>query len=294
MPSVSGVKMVSADLSGTVAVVTGATTGIGKQIAAGLVRLGAQVVIGARDPGRGEAARAELAALAPGRDAVAVVPVDVADQASVRGFCAYLLDRYEALDLLVNNAGVWFTDRRESADGLELTFATNVVGPYLLTSLLGPALVRRGHARVVNVVSSIAGDYDATDLQFSTRPFKGFAAYAQSKQALRMLTEYFAQRFAGTGVTVNSAAPGFVRSDFNRSATGPQVMMINLSARLFGSSPARGADTPLWVAAAPELRDTTGGYFVNRKAKDGGFHDAAMQADLARRCAELTATSLQL
>jgi NAD(P)-dependent dehydrogenase (short-subunit alcohol dehydrogenase family) len=284
----------SVDLTGKVAVVTGATTGIGKQIAAGLVRLGAEVVIGARDRARGEAARAEFAALAPGRDAVAVLSLDVADQASVRAFSDELLNRYEALDLLVNNAGVWFTDRRESPDGLELTFATNVVGPYLLTSLLGPGMARREHARVVNVVSSIAGDYDATDLQFRTRPFKGYAAYAQSKQALRMLTEYFAERFAGTGVTVNSAAPGFVRTDFNRSAKGLQATMINISARLFGSSPARGADTPLWVAVAPELESTTGGYFINRKPKDSGFHDAAAQADLAGRCADLTATSLQL
>jgi NAD(P)-dependent dehydrogenase (short-subunit alcohol dehydrogenase family) len=288
------VETLSVDLSGKVAVVTGATSGIGRQIAAGLVRLGADVVIGAREPARGEAARAAFAALAPGRDAVAVLPLDVADQASVRAFSDNVMNRHEALDLLVNNAGVWFTDRRESVDGLELTFATNVVGPYLLTSLLGRALARRGHARVVNVVSSIAGDYDATDLQFSTRPFKGYAAYAQSKQALRMLTEYFAERFAGTAVTVNSAAPGFVRTDFNRSAKGLQATMINVSARLFGSSPARGADTTLWVAVAPELEGTTGGYFVNRKAKDSGFHDAAAQADLARRCADLTATSLQL
>jgi NAD(P)-dependent dehydrogenase (short-subunit alcohol dehydrogenase family) len=280
----------NADLTGKVAVVTGATTGIGKQIAAGLIRLGAYVVIGARDSARGEGARAELAAIAPERNAVEVLPLDVADQASIRAFCTDLPSRHETLDILVNNAGAWFTDRRESADGLELTFATNVMGPYLLTTLLSPALVRRGHARVVNVVSSISGNYDATDLQFTTRPFKGFAAYAQSKQALRMLTEEFADHFTGTGVTVNSAAPGFVRTEFNRNAHGLQTTMINLSVRLFGVSPARGADTPLWVAAAPELRDTTGAFFVNRKAKDSGVHDKAAQADLAHRCAELTAT----
>src|SRR5262249_43356420 len=116
---------------------------------------------------------------------------------------------------------------------------------------------------------------------------QGFAAYAQSKQALRMLTEEFAQRFAGTGITVNSAAPGFVRTEFNRNARGAQVVMINLSVRLFGRSPARGADTPLWVAAAPELAETTGAYFVDRKAKDSGFHDRGAQAELAARCAEL-------
>jgi NAD(P)-dependent dehydrogenase (short-subunit alcohol dehydrogenase family) len=270
------------DLHGMTAVVTGATTGIGKEIARGLVRLGAHVVIGARDPMRGEAARREL-----GSDAVSVVQVDVAERASVNAFADAVNNRYAALDLLVNNAGAWFSDRRQTSDGRELTFATNVLGPYLLTTLLGPALRSRPHARVVNIVSSIAGNYDANDLQFSTRPYDGYAAYAQSKQALRMLTEEFAERFAGTGVTVNSAAPGFVRTEFNRNATGLRAAMINLSARFFAVSPVQGADTPLWACVAPELRDTTGGYFVGRQAKDGGFHDPAAREDLVRRCEEL-------
>ena len=224
----------TADLRDKVAVVTGATTGIGKEIARGLVRLGGHVVIGARNPARGEGARAELAAVAPDRDAVSVLPVDVADPVSVRAFSAALLDRHPGVDILVNNAGAWFSERTETAAGLELTFATNVLGPYLLTSLLADGLGGNGSARVVNVVSSIAGNYDATDLQFTTRPYQGFAAYAQSKQALRMLTEDFAERFAGTGVTVNSAAPGFVRTEFNRNARGTQVMMINIAVRVIG------------------------------------------------------------
>jgi NAD(P)-dependent dehydrogenase (short-subunit alcohol dehydrogenase family) len=272
------------DLHGTTAVVTGATTGIGKEIARGLVRLGAHLVIGARDATRGEAARREL-----GSDAVSVLPVDVAETASVRTFATAVRDQYDGLDLLVNNAGAWFSDRRQTSDGRELTFATNVLGPYLLTTLLAPALRARPHARVVNIVSSIAGNYDANDLQFSTRPYDGYAAYAQSKQALRMLTEEFAERFAGTGITVNSAAPGFVRTEFNRNARGMRAAMINLSVRLFAVSPVKGADTPLWACVAPELRDTTGGYFVGRQAKDGGFHDRAAREELARRCEELLA-----
>lgn len=284
MPAASNV-----DLTGTVAVVTGATSGIGKQIARGLARLGAHVVIGARDAGRGAAAQAELGAEAPRPDAVSVLPVDVSDQASVRSFAAAFADRHASLDVLVNNAGAWFTDRVETPDGLELTFATNVIGPYLLTQLLEPQLRAAGHARVVNVVSSIAGDYDATDLQFATRPYDGFKAYSQSKQALRMLTYGFAEQFAGSGVTVNAAAPGFVRTEFNRNARGARAVMINLSARLFASSPAKGADTPLWAATAPELHDVTGAYLTGRSQKDGGFHDVDAIADLQRRCEGLTA-----
>jgi retinol dehydrogenase-13 len=278
------------DLSGSVAVVTGATAGLGREIARGLVRLGAQVIINARDPGRGEAARADLSAGTGRADAVTVRPMDVSDQGSIRSFAAAVRARHDHVDILVNNAGAWFTDRRDSVDGLELTFATNVIGPYLLTTLLLDPLRAAPAARVVNVVSSISGDYDPTDLQFTRRPYDGFKSYAQSKHALRLLTWTFADELAGTPVTVNAAAPGFVRTEFNRNATGARAVMINLSARLFGASPAKGADTPLWAAVDPSVRGRSGLYFVNRTAKDAGPHDPGTGADLRRRCEDLTPT----
>jgi NAD(P)-dependent dehydrogenase (short-subunit alcohol dehydrogenase family) len=278
------------DLTGKVGVVTGATGGIGKEIARGLVRAGAIVVLGGRDPGRGEATRAELAAEPPsggGRADVAFMHLDVAGQASVRAFGRAFAERYPALHILVNNAGAWFTERRTSPDGIELTFATNVLGPHLLTEVLLDRLRAAGHARVVNIVSGLANYYDATDLQFERRPYQGFRAYAQSKQALRMLTWGLADRLAGTGVTANAAAPGFVRTDLNRNARGVIPGMINLMARAFASSPAKGARTPLWVATDPALENATGRYYDQLKEKDGKFHDAAAIADLERRCRDL-------
>mgnify|MGYP003693965451 CR=1 FL=1 len=118
----------------------------------------------------------------------------MAEQASVQAFAAAFAERHPALDVLVNNAGAWFTGRRESPDGYELTFATNVLGPHLLTELLLDRMGAAPRARVVNLISTISGSYDPTDLQYSRRPYDGYKAYGQSKQALTMLTIGLARR----------------------------------------------------------------------------------------------------
>ncbi len=273
-------------MSGKVALVTGGTSGIGKEIARGLARMGATVVITSRDLGRGERAAEELAASAGGGE-VTAMQLDVADPPSVRAFAGAFTERHPRLDVLVNNAGGWFSERRVSPAGHEVTLATNLLGPFLLTDLLLEALRAAGRARIVNVVSSMAGNYDAEDLEFARRKYGGFKVYAQSKQALRMLTWGLADQLSGTGITVNAAAPGFVRTAFNENARGLTAAMIGLSARLFAVSPERGADTPLWVATAPELDGKTGCFFDQRKEKDGKFHDKAAIADLERRCREM-------
>jgi NAD(P)-dependent dehydrogenase (short-subunit alcohol dehydrogenase family) len=279
---------IDAKLDGKVALVTGATGGIGKEIARGLARLGATVVIGARNPEKGQAVQKELAA-DTGSGRLSVMQLDVADPSSIRAFAEAFGRTHPRMHILVNNAGAWFTDRRENPDGLELTFATNVLGPYLLTQLLEGPLKAAAPARVVNIVSGIAANYDANDLMWRARKYDGFKAYAQSKQALRMLTWRQAERFAGTGVTVNAAAPGFVRTDFNQNARGFVPAMINFMVKLFGVTPAEGADTPLWVAASPELEQVSGKFFDGRKEKDGKFREAAAIADLERRLDELLA-----
>ncbi len=279
-------KPLSEDMKGKVAIVTGVTSGIGKEIAAGLARMGATVILGARSVERGEAARREIAE-ATGSDDLSVLQIDVSDVRSIERFAAGVRRKVEKLDLLVNNAGAWFTDRRTSPQGHELTFATNVLGPYLLSSLLEAPLRAAAPSRIVNIASSMASNYDADDLLFERRKFDGFKVYGQSKAALRMITFGHAARLAGSGVTVNAAAPGFVRTDFNQYAKGFMASMINLSARLFAVSPAEGADTPLWVAVAPELEKVTGKYFEGRKEKESAFRDASAIEDLERRCAQM-------
>jgi NAD(P)-dependent dehydrogenase (short-subunit alcohol dehydrogenase family) len=274
------------NLAGKLALVTGATGGIGKEIARGLARLGADVLIGAREARRGEAARAEIAR-STSNDRVSVMTVDVANLSSIRAFAEAFRGKHRSLDVLVNNAGVWSTDRRESADGYEVTFATNVLGPYLLSSLLLEPLRDGGAGRILNVVSAFAGNYDVDDLNFTRRKWDGFKAYTQSKQALRMLTWGLAKRLEGTGVTANAVSPGFVKTDFNRDAHGFRAAMINLSARLFAVSAEEGADTPIWAAAAPELASVTGRYFEGRKEKERKFDDPAAIAELESRCDDM-------
>jgi NAD(P)-dependent dehydrogenase (short-subunit alcohol dehydrogenase family) len=273
-------------MHGRVCLITGATSGIGKEAARGLARMGATVIIGARDLRHGEAARSEIAADAPDA-AVHLMRLDVAGHASIHAFAGAFSEQFTELHVLVNNAGAWFSERRESPDGYELTFATNALGPHLLTELLLPPLRLAGDARVVNVVSSIAGHYDSTDLQFTRRRYDGYQAYAQSKQALRMLTWALAARLAGTGATANAAAPGFVRTGLNRHAHGFRASMIGLSSRLFAVSPQKGADTPLWVAVAPELDGVTGQYFDQRTRKDGRFADPEPIEELEQLCRQM-------
>jgi NAD(P)-dependent dehydrogenase (short-subunit alcohol dehydrogenase family) len=269
-------------MSGKVVVVTGATAGIGKEIARGLGRLGATVVIGARSTERGRAAADDIAK--DTKADVSVLPLDVASLGSIRAFARAFQEKHERLDVLVNNAGAWLTERKLSPDGCELTFATNVLGPHLLTELLVPRLRASAPSRIVNIVSAFADNYDAGDLMYEKRKYDGFKAYGQSKQALRMLTWGQAARLEGSGVTANAAAPGFVRTEFNRNASGFMAAMIGLSSRLFAVSPAKGADTPIWVASAPELASATGKYFDARQEKDGKFRDPAAIADLEKKC----------
>lgn len=186
---------------------------------------------------------------------------------------------------------MWLTERKQTSDGHELTLATNVLGPYLLTTSLAPALEAAAPSRVVNIVSSLAGDYDGSDLEFTKRKFDGFKCYSQSKQALRMVTWGMAERFPASKVTLNCAAPGFVKTEFNRNARGFTAMMINFFSALMAVSPEKGAETPLWVAASREFDGQTAKYFDKRKEQDGKFREPEPIAALLRECERMTATA---
>ncbi len=248
-------------MSGKTCLVTGATSGIGKETAARLAMLGATVVVVARDTARGEAAGEDIRRRVPLAQ-VDTVTADLSSMAQVRRLAEQVLTRYNRLDVLVNNAGVITMRRQLTADGLETTFATNHLGPFLLTNLLRGLLERSAPARVVTVSSAAHRQVRAIPWDDLARGNAGHGqTYPVSKLLNILFTAELARRLAGTGVTANSLHPGFVRTHLGRDVTGLLGTVVRLLLR-FQPSPATGAQTSVYLASAPEVASTTGGYFV--------------------------------
>ncbi|HXK09926.1 MAG TPA: SDR family oxidoreductase [Vicinamibacteria bacterium] len=277
---------VRADLSGKTCLVTGASAGIGLATARELARLGGHVVMAVRNPDKGEKARRSVMA-ATGRD-VEMAVVDLASQASIRAFARDFAARHPRLDVLVNNAGIWAGRRGLSPDGIELTWATNVLNYFLVTDLLLPTLKAAVRARVVNVASRLARDLDLSDVQFERRPYSGESAYAQSKQADRMLTWALARRLDGSGVTANALHPGFVATEIFGKGGGLRGFGLSAYAKLSAKSPAEGADTVVWLAASPDVEGRSGLFWVDRQEHRCRFRDEAGEEALWALCRDMT------
>jgi len=276
---------VGADLSGKTCLVTGASAGIGLAAARALARLGARVVMAVRNPEKGERARRALAEATGGEAELALV--DVASRDSVRAFARDLAARHPRLDVLVNNAGIWSERRRTAPDGIELVWATNVLGYLQVTDLLLPLLRAAGKARVVNVASQLAGGLDLADVQFRRRRWSGRAAYAQSKQADRMLTWALARRLSGTGVTANAMHPGFVATEIFGKGGGLVSPVASAYSKLRGRSPDEGADTVVWLAASPDVESRSGLYWIARQERPYPFHDEGAEEALWTLCRDM-------
>jgi retinol dehydrogenase-12 len=186
----------------------------------------------------------------------------------------------------VNNAGVLERDRRTSVDGVELTFGTNVIGYYLITTELLDALRAGAPARVVNVASGFAFGLDLEDLQFEQRPYDGMSAYAQSKACDRLLTWALARRLQADSITVNAMAPGLVlETDLYRQLT-PEAKR-DLEA--YGCrSIAEGADTVTWLASSADIDGVTGTFFEERAETPCEFRDEVAEERLWHICEHLT------
>jgi len=271
---------------GKVVLVTGPTAGIGREIARALARQGADLVLGCRNLERGRRVAQELRAL-PTAGGIEVMQVDTSSRRSVRDFGNVFRAARPRLDVLVNNAGISQSERKTSVDGLELTFATNVLGYFLLTNELLPTLRASAPARIVNVASAFASDLELDDLQFERRDYDGMKAYAQSKACNRLWTWALARRLAGTGVTANAMTPGFVPGT-ELSRDMPPSIRAMFSTRS-GRTPAEGADTAVWLASSSDLDGVTGKFFADRRERPCEFRDEADEERLWSICERLTA-----
>ncbi|MCA9609388.1 MAG: SDR family NAD(P)-dependent oxidoreductase [Myxococcales bacterium] len=273
-----------------VGVVTGASGGIGKEIAKGLARAGWTVVLVGRDRARTEAAASEAERVG---GSTRVVIADLARQSDVRRAASEIRAAFDRVDALINNAASIPHERRVTEDGHEEAFATNVLAPHLLTELLAPAL--EGGGRVIGFYGGGRPNFRIDDLESDRRDYDGWLAYTQSKNAVAMLTREGARRRRERDVTVTAAIPGLVNTEGMRALPGTMRFVSTLF-RPFMRTPAEGARTPLWLATeadADAIRGRIfGSMFGDWKREytqlPAPVVDDQLAAQLYERCDELT------
>ena len=255
------------DMSGKMVMVTGATNGIGEVTARELARMGAYTIVVGRDREKGERVAGEIQR-ATGSEHVDLMLADLSSMEAVRQLAADFKAKHDRLDVLVNNAGAIFLDRRTTVDGYEMTFALNHLGPFLLTNLLLETLKASAPARIVNV-SSDAHYREAMDFDdvMHENGYRGMTAYSQSKLANVLFTYELARRLEGTGVTVNAVHPGIVRTGFGDNHGVIVRALMSVIKRFAGRSPEKGAETMIYLASSPDVEGVTGKYFMDNAAK---------------------------
>jgi len=248
-------------MQGQVCLVTGATFGIGRATALGLAGRGARVAIVGRDAGRTEATATWLRR-ASGNEQVEPLLADLFAQAEVRRLAQAFMATHRRLDVLVNNAGGFFSERATTVDGFERTWALNHLVYFRLTLELLPLLKASAPARIVNVASAVhaRGRIDFDDLQ-GARRYDGVRSYCQSKLANVLFTYALARRLAGSGVTANCLHPGMVATGIKRNMRGVPWLFMT-AAGAFMLTPEQGAATSIHLASSPAVAGISGKYFV--------------------------------
>lgn len=285
-------------MSNKTILITGGTGGIGYQSALALARLGARVIVTGRNRTNGEAALVELKQ-ASDNPQIDLLLSDLSTQAGVRSLAEQFKQKYERLDVLINNAGLVESQRRLTEDSVEADFAVNVITPFLLTQLLMERLKASPTARVVNVTGGEAkGLIDLNNLQ-AERSFTGLNTYSHTKLIMMAVMLEFAQRMQGTPVTINVCYPGQASTNMTRSVTPAMLpAAMRLMYPLFkwvtrpdgGKSAAKAARSTVYLASAPEVEGASGQYF-NTNSKRVEWPPAVLDVEVRQ---ELWATVQQL
>ncbi len=251
-------------MEGKIVLITGGTSGIGRAAATALAAMEAEVVLSGRSRERGEAALAEIRH-ASGNDKVSLMIADLAVQAEVRKLADNFRERHDRLDVLVNNAGLIQSKRKETPDGIELTLAVNHLAPFLLTNLLLDLLEKSAPSRVITVSSEARrhAEIDFDDLQ-SERRYRAFPVYGMTKKANILFTYELAERLEGTGVVANCVHPGGVNTNFGDDNRSPGILLFR-AFKPFMRTPEQGADTVIYLASSPEAAEMNGMYLTDRE-----------------------------
>ncbi len=252
-------------MQGKTVVVTGATSGIGEVAALRLAAMGARIVMVARDQGRAVITRAKLKGANPSVEHM-VHYGDLSSLADMRRVAHEIASAEPAIDVLINNAGAVFTERKLSADGLEMTFATNHMSYFVVTDILLDRLKATPGARIVSTASDAhkAGKVEFDNLQ-SEKSYSTFRAYGTSKLENILFTRELARRLEGTGVTANCLHPGGVATRFGSNNSGLLAAVFGVAIKLVGISPEEGAKTIIYLASSSDVAGKTGGYYYKDK-----------------------------
>lgn len=245
--------------------ITGATDGIGKAAAHELARTGAQLILTSRDLRKGEVVKRELQSQT-GNPRIEVLPCNLASLQSVKECAKVFKSRFSALHVLINNAGVMPQELQRSRDGFELNLAVNYLAPVLLTRLLLPLLLKSAPARIINTTSSLhtRGVIDFDDFT-GTRSFDFYRSYATSKLELMLFTRSLSSELKGSGVAVIAMHPGWIRTKLALGALQRGRLLGWMRALVRMSSPTKGSETLVYLANAPEARDFSGKYLIDKK-----------------------------
>ena len=250
-------------MHGKTVVITGGTSGIGEVAAERLAKMGAHIVLVARNNSRGNATLARLRRSTPGVDH-SVYLADLTRLAEMKRVAAQIADKEPPIDVLINNAGALFGSRRLTEDGLECTFALNHMAYFVVTAGLRERLLASGAARIINTASAAheGATLDFDDLQ-SAKGFGAVKAYGRSKLCNILFTRELARRLRDTGVTANCLHPGFVATRF-ADESGGLISHLAWLAKFFAISPAEGAETIIYLASSLDVAQVTGQYFYKR------------------------------
>lgn len=258
-------------MNGKICMVTGATSSIGEVTARELARLGATVIVVGRNPGK-SVATVNMIKEQTGNPNVEFMLADLSSQREIRQLAQQFQSRYQHLHVLVNNAGAVFTRRQESADGIEMTFAVNYLGYFLLTNLLLDVLQASAPSRIINVSADVqhhkVTKIDFDDLQ-RKKKYRFWDVYMQTKLADWMFTYELAQWLKGTSVTANALHPGVLSSNLGMNNGGILLLiwrLIKPLAKVVLTSPEKGAQTMIYLAISPEMEGITGEFFMKQKA----------------------------